>query len=201
MVVRRNIKESASQTAGPYVHIGLVPNWVGINAYGGVDLGANMVQAGAKGERIRIDGLIRDGAGDVVRDALVEIWQADASGRYPDDGDSDPQFLHWGRAACDLTDGTFRFETIKPGRVWDASGKLQAPHILFWIAARGIMTALATRLYFGDEAEANREDPLLRQLGARGETMIAPRQEVDGVTAYQFHIRLQGEGETVFLDI
>ena len=201
MAVRRNIKESASQTAGPYVHIGLVPNWLGISAYGGTDLGAVMAQAGAKGERIRIDGLIRDGAGDVVRDALVETWQADAGGRFPDDGDSDPQFMHWGRSACDLTDGSFRFETIKPGRVADAQGGLQAPHVLFWIVARGIMTGLATRLYFGDEAEANREDGLLRQLGARAESLVAPRQEIDGVPVYQFSIRLQGEGETAFLDI
>ncbi len=201
MAMRPNIKESASQTAGPYVHIGLVPNWLGISAYGGTDLGAVMVQAGAKGERIRIDGLIRDGAGDVVRDALVEIWQADADGRFPDDGDSDPQFMHWGRAACDLSDGSFRLETIKPGRVADAQGKQQAPHVLFWIVARGIMTGLATRLYFGDEAEANREDGLLRQLGARAETLVAPRQEAEGLPVYEFNIRLQGDDETVFLDI
>jgi protocatechuate 3,4-dioxygenase alpha subunit len=201
MAARRNIKESASQTAGPYVHIGLVPNWLGISAYGGADLGEVMVQAGAKGERIRINGLIRDGAGDVVRDALVEIWQADADGRYPDDGDSDPQFMHWGRAACDLTDGSFRFETIKPGRVADAQGRLQAPHILVWIVARGIMTGLVTRVYFGEEAEANKEDPLLKQLGKRAETLIASRKDADGVAAYEFNIRLQGDGETVFLDI
>jgi protocatechuate 3,4-dioxygenase, alpha subunit len=205
MATRRNIKESASQTAGPYVHIGLTPNWLGIQQYGGVDLGRSMVGEAARGERVTVTGLIYDGAGELVRDAMLEFWQADAEGLYrsPHEqrGEADPAFAGWGRVPCDFETGLYRIDTVKPGTQPDPDGTLQAPHIGIWIVARGIMVGLSTRMYFGDEAEANAADPLLTRLEPdRATTLIAPRSEQDGAVTYTFDIRLQGDGETVFLD-
>lgn len=195
-------KESASQTAGPYVHIGLTPNFAGIRGVYAADLGAAMVNERTRGERIVVTGSVIDGDGAPLRDALVEIWQADAAGLYnsPSErrGDADPDFTSWGRCATS-EDGAFRFETIKPGSVPFNDGRLMAPHITFWIVARGINVGLQTRMYFADEAGANAIDPLLARLEDNGRiaTLIAPR-EGDNFT---FDIHLQGERETVFLDI
>ena len=115
------LKESASQTAGPYVHIGLTPNAAGIEGVFASDLGASMVNARTRGERIKITIRVFDGAGAPLKDALVEIWQADAAGFYPSPADlrggADPNFAGWGRQATDVTTGECVFETIKPGRV------------------------------------------------------------------------------------
>lgn len=197
------LKESPSQTAGPYVHIGLTPNYLGIEGVYDADLGKAMVNDKTKGERIAVTGRIIDGSGTPLRDAVVEIWQADAAGLYnsPSElrGDADPEFTGWGRTGVDWKTGQYRFETVKPGRVpfWD--GRMQAPHITFWIVARGINIGLHTRMYFGDEEEANAEDPVLTriELQVRVPTLIAAR---DGDT-YTFDIHLQGENETVFFDI
>lgn len=200
------LKESPSQTAGPYVHIGTNPNWVEITGVWRDDLGLVLVGPETKGERILIEGKVTDGAGTPVRDALVEIWQADAEGLYPSPeeqrGTSDPAFAGWGRQPLSAEDGSFRFETIRPGSVPFPGGGTQAPHVTFWIVARGINLGLHTRLYFGDETEANAADPLLRRIGPeRRNTLIAPRTERDGMPVFAFNIRLQGEGETVFLDM
>jgi len=186
------LKESASQTAGPYVHIGLTPNFSGISGVYPHDLGREMVSAKAKGERILITGRIFDGGGLVLKDALIEIWQADAHGRYNSD-----DFQGWGRCATDMETGVFKFETIKPGQVPHPTGVKQAPHITFWIVARGINLGLNTRLYFADEDNSN--DPVLRRIEHRDriKTLLATR---DGST-YTFDIHLQGEDETVFFDI
>jgi protocatechuate 3,4-dioxygenase alpha subunit len=200
---RSRLKESPSQTAGPYVHIGTVPNFSGIDGVYPHDLGSRMVEEGARGERIAIEGRILDGTGAPLRDALVEIWQADAQGLYNSPaerrGRADPAFSGWGRCATDMETGIFRFDTVKPGRVPFRDGRLQAPHVTFWIVARGINTGLHTRMYFADEAAANAEDPVLSRIEhrMRVQTLIAPR---DGST-YRFDIHLQGERETVFLDI
>jgi protocatechuate 3,4-dioxygenase alpha subunit len=197
------LKESPSQTAGPYVHIGCTPNFCGLEGVYPVDLGASMVNDRTRGERITITGRIFDGLDAPLRDALVEIWQADCDGLYnsPSEtrGSADPNFTGWGRSATDMETGVYSFETIKPGRVPFYDGRLQAPHVTFWIVARGINIGLHTRMYFGDEAAANAEDPLLARVEhkARVATLIAPR---DGNT-YTFDIRLQGEDETIFLDI
>lgn len=197
------LKESPSQTGGPYVHIGLTPNFLGIANVWPADLGIAMVNDKTRGERIDITGVLFDGAGSPVRDAVIEIWQADAAGLYPSPaetrGDADPNFAGWGRTAVDGETGAFRFATIKPGRVPFAGGGLQAPHISFLILARGINLGLNTRLYFGDESAANAEDPVLAQIAPseRIATLVAPRA---GDT-YVFDIHLQGPQETVFLDI
>ncbi len=186
------LPETASQTAGPYVHIGLMPSIAGLDRP--KDLGNEIAGPEAAGERIRVEGLVRDGAGDAVKDALIEVWQANAAGVYPGAGTVEPGFRGWGRVAADFETGAWAFDTVKPGAV---DG--QAPHINLWIVARGINIGLNTRLYFEDEAEANAADPLLTQVpAARRGTLIA--QLCDDQT-YRFDIRLQGEGETVFLDI
>lgn len=198
------LKETPSQTAGPYVHIGATPNFLGITGVYPVDLGRTMVNERTKGERISIKGRIFDGTKTVIRDALVEIWQADAAGLYPSvnefRGKADPDFTGWGRCPTDLDTGEFAFETIKPGIVPFFDGRKQAPHITFWIVARGINIGLHTRMYFGDEDEANKSDPVLTRIEHQNRvpTLIAER-EGDGV--YRFDIVLQGEGETIFFDI
>lgn len=197
------LKETASQTAGPYVHIGLTPNFAGINGVYDTDLGLSMVNAETRGERITVKGRIIDGSGSPLRDALVEIWQADAAGLYnsPSElrGRPDPNFVGWGRCPTHADTGIFSFETIKPGRAPFKDGRLMAPHITFWIVARGINIGLHTRMYFADEAEANADDPLLQRIEQRQRiaTLIAPRAG----TSYDFDIHLQGDRETVFLDI
>ncbi len=201
------LKESPSQTAGPYVHIGTTPNFIGIKSVYAEDLGLRPVPAEAQGERIIVTGRIFDGAGAVLRDALVEIWQADANGLYPGRGEhrgeADPNFPGWFRQPVDGVTGLYRFETIKPGQVPYLDGRRMAPHITFWIVARGINIGLHTRLYFGDEQAANETDPLLSrvELKARVATLIAEAGEENGVPCYKFDIHLQGDKETIFLDI
>ena len=196
------LKESPSQTAGPYVQIGCVPNFCGIGGVYPGDLGAAMVTERTRGQRITLSGTVIDGTGTPLKDALVEIWQADAGGLYPGDprGPCDPEFTGWGRRAGDYATGEWRFETVKPGRVPFPDGRMQAPHILFWIVARGINIGLNTRMYFPDEAAANAEDPILTRLEHQNRvpTLVA---RPDGPDVYRFDIRLQGEGETVFFDI
>ncbi|PAQ04876.1 protocatechuate 3,4-dioxygenase subunit alpha [Mesorhizobium temperatum] len=197
------LKESASQTAGPYVHIGLTPNFAGIAGVYERDLGTAMVNDKTRGERIRVNIRVIDGAGSPLTDALVEIWQADAAGIYnsPSDlrGSADPNFTGWGRLPTDMTTGECLFETIKPGLVPFFDGRKMAPHLTVWIVARGINIGLHTRMYFGDEETANAEDPVLMRIEQkeRVSTLVAPR---DG-DIYKFDIHLQGINETVFFDI
>jgi len=202
-----HLKETPSQTAGPYIHIGATPNFSGIAGVYPEDLGKIMVGRGAKGERITIVGHVIDGAGARLKDALVEIWQADAAGLYnsPQEkrGKADPNFIGFGRQPTDLKTGEYRFETIKPGSVPFVDGRPMAPHITFWIIARGINLGLHTRMYFSDEAAANAKCPVLGRLEDQNrlKSLVAQRGERDGKTVYSFDIRLQGEGETVFFDI
>ncbi len=201
------LKETPSQTAGPYVHIGCTPNTCGIDGVFPEDLGSRMVSDATEGERIRIVGRVFDGVGTVLKDAMVELWQADAAGLYPSPsetrGTADPNFSGFGRSAGDMTTGEFVFETIKPGSVPFKDGRPQAPHVTVWIVARGINLGLHTRMYFGDEAAANDADPILARIEhqTRVATLIAPRSEEDGVATYRFDIRLQGPDETIFFDI
>lgn len=197
------LKETPSQTAGPYVHIGLTPNFCGIEGVYDADLGVSMVNEKTRGERITIKARVIDGSGTPLKDALIEIWQADADGLYnsPSEtrGAADPNFTGWGRCASNMETGEFVFQTIKPGRVPFRDGRPMAPHISFWIVARGINLGLHTRMYFADEEKANGEDPILQRVEhrVRVPTLIAPRD--DG--AYIFDIHLQGDRETVFFDI
>ncbi len=201
------LKETASQTAGPYVHIGLIPNMAGFdifeNNFGNVLVGPN-----TRGERITIEGRVFDGTGTPLRDVLLEIWQANAEGKYNHPADRqakalDDDFRGWGRAGSDFATGLYRFETIKPGPVAGRSRSMMAPHINVWIVARGINIGLNTRMYFSDEEAANAADPVLNLIEqeSRRPTLIAQRQLRDGKPVYVFDINLQGPNETVFFDI
>jgi protocatechuate 3,4-dioxygenase, alpha subunit len=208
LLVRR---ETASQTAGPYVHIGLAPEAAGFDIFEN-NFGSVLVDAKTKGERIRIEGRVFDGIGTVLKDVLIEIWQANAAGRYAHPADRqpgkavDPHFRGWGRSCTDFDSGVYSFETIKPGRVEGRNGRLMAPHISAWVVARGINLGLNTRIYFSDEAAANAEDPVLNLIEweQRRATLVAERLDrkaEGGAAVYRFDIRLQGEGETVFFDV
>ncbi|MCV0428822.1 MAG: protocatechuate 3,4-dioxygenase subunit alpha [Roseibium sp.] len=199
------LKETPSQTAGPYVHIGLAPGAAGFDIYG-QELGWDIAGPNAKGERIRIEGTVIDGMGSPIKDVLLEAWQANADGIYAHrehPGDVEEGFRGWGRIITDFETGEWAFETIKPGRVTGADGKVMAPHITLWIVARGINVGLHTRLYFEDETDANATDPVINLIEweRRRKTLLARRTERDGKTIYRFDVKLQGEDETVFFDI
>lgn len=201
------LRETASQTAGPYVHIGLAPGAAGFQIFD-AELGADIAGPTAAGERIRVEGYVYDGAGAPVKDVLIEVWQANADGLYPHPADSgapkvEDGFRGWGRVISDFDTGLYSFDTVKPGRVPGRNKRIMAPHLNLWIVARGINIGLNTRMYFGDEAEANAADPVLNLIEhvERRPTLIATREDRDGGAVYRFDIRLQGPGETVFLDI
>lgn len=190
------LKETPSQTAGPFIHIGTLPVMAGLKIRQREKPNI-LTNGGHAGEAIGIEGLIYDGAGALLTDAIVEIWQADAAGRYGTEA-----FPGWGRAATDFETGLFRFETIKPGQTPYRDARPQAPHISFSIFARGINIHLQTRMYFADEAAANAADPVL-QVVAKPEliaTLIAQKDARGGRAVYHFDIHLQGDRETVFFD-
>jgi protocatechuate 3,4-dioxygenase alpha subunit len=181
---------SGSQTVGPYLHIGLT--WLNTD---------HIARPGVQGERVVIRGRLVDGAGAGVSDGLVEIWQANAAGKYahPDDWQKKPLekgFRGFGRIPTDVK-GRFRFSTVKPGRVPGPGGSLQAPHLSVTVFMRGLLKQLSTRIYFPDEP-ANAQDPLLRRVpSARRATLVAKRK-AKGLL--EWNIVLQGRGETVFFD-
>jgi protocatechuate 3,4-dioxygenase alpha subunit len=181
------------QTVGPFFALGLDrPQW------------SDLARNNPEGERIVIEGRVLDGDGAPVPDALIELWQANAAGRYNHvaDGQSDkkldPNFLGYGRVATDAQ-GCFRITTVKPGPVPGRGNALQAPHINVAFFARGLLRQLYTRIYFADEP-ANASDPLLAAIedASVRNTLIARR---GGGGAYRFDIVLQGKDETAFLDL
>jgi protocatechuate 3,4-dioxygenase alpha subunit len=186
-----------SQTVGPFFHLGLArAEWT--------DLAAD----NPSGERIAIEGRVLDGDSAPVPDALIEVWQANAAGRYnhPEDHQADkaldPNFRGFGRVATDF-EGRFRLVTIKPGPVPSRGNSWQAPHINLALFARGLLIHLHTRIYFADEP-ANAGDPLLSSIEDRAarNTLLARRADEGGdPPIYRFDIVMQGENETVFLDI
>lgn len=203
------LPETPSQTAGPYVHIGLIPHQAGFdifeNSFGNVMAGRDTI-----GERIRIEGRVLDGTGAPCRDILLEAWQANAAGRYNHPADQqtdkalDPNFRGWGRSGTDFDTGLYTFETIKPGPVIGRRGyNPMAPHVNIWLAARGINIGLATRMYFEDETALNESDPVLRMIepAIRRRTLLARREARSNGVVYVFDIRLQGDNETVFFDV
>jgi protocatechuate 3,4-dioxygenase, alpha subunit len=189
-----------SQTVGPYFKYGLTPN----GEYAWNDAFTNnLVTSDTSGERIRVQGRVFDGDGAVVPDCMLEIWQADAQGRFSDPQDKralpNSSFRGFGRAGTDAK-GTYFFDTIKPGIVPDPDGKPQAPHLLLAVFARGMLLHLYTRIYFDGEA-ANASDPVLALVPAdRRATLIAKRQPGAGMV-YSLDIRLQGDNETVFFEV
>ncbi len=167
-----------------------------------------MASADCAGEPIGIEGRVLDGAGNRVEDALIEIWQANAAGRYrhPADGRDelalDDGFIGYGRAHTAYETGEFALTTVKPGRVPGAGDRLQAPHISLILTARGVLNHLFTRLYFADEMAANAEDEVLASVPSeRRQTLIATPVAGRGLPTYRFDIRLQGDDETVFFDV
>ena len=199
------LKETPSQTAGPYVHIGLAPGAAGFDIYK-QELGWDIAGPNATGERIRVEGLVIDGTGSPIKDVLLEAWQANADGIYahPEHpGDVEDGFRGWGRVITDFDTGEWGFDTVKPGCVPGRSGTMMAPHINLWIVARGINVGLNTRLYFEDEAEANAADPVINLIEweRRRATLIAKRSARNDQVVYRFDIQLQGQDETVFFDI
>jgi protocatechuate 3,4-dioxygenase alpha subunit len=169
---------TAFQTIGPYWHL--------------LEHGeqADLTRFGAAGDRLVLTGSIRDGNGDLVADAAVELWQASPA--------ADDSFPGWGRAGSD-TNGVYRFVTVKPGPVPGRGNSQQAPHFAIMIFARGILTRLCTRAYFAGD-KRNDGDPLLNLIDdpARRATLMA---KATGVDTWRFDVVLQGANETVFLDI
>lgn len=194
------LKETPSQTAGPYVHIGLAPGDAGFDMYE-TELGQDIAGPNAAGERIRVEGRVMDGTGSPIKDVLLEVWQANAEGNYahPEGGEVEDGFRGFGRVISDFETGEWGFDTVKPGAVAGRSGSVQAPHLTLWIVARGINLGLNTRMYFDDEADANAADPVLNMIEweNRRPTLIATRQG----NVYRFEIHVQGENETVFFDV
>ena len=195
-------KQTASQSIGPFFNHILVASSKGRPRF----MGRSLLRSGTKGERIRIVGSIVDGNGNPVNPAMVEIWQADADGRYRhqqdarENEDHDENFPGFGRTHTDMN-GRFSFETVKPGPVQGRNNVPQAPHINVTIFIQGLDTHLFTRLYFADEPEANAIDPVLSSVEeSRRVTLVAKRRETRGVVVYEFKIRMRGDGETVFFD-
>ena len=181
------LKESPSQTAGPYVHIGCVPTFAGLEGmYGGQDLGAKMITGDPAGERITLSLRVIDAAGDPMTDAMIELWQAGPDGRYG----GTAGFSHWGRQPTHAETGEAVFETLVPG-----APQGQAPHFFLWIAARGINMALMTRVYLPEND--NSADPVFALAKDRAPTLVAEKTP----TGYTHTIHLRGENETVFFDV
>lgn len=188
---------SASQTVGPFFQLGL--SLLNISEVAGPEV---------DGDRIIIEGQVLDGDRAPVPDALVETWQANANGKYAHEADTqdkpiEPAFRGYGRVAT-TSDGGFRLQTVRPGRVPGPKGKLQAPHIEVSIFMRGLLKQLVTRIYFEDDA-ANQDDFILSMVDpARRHTLLARRigRQIDGAPAvYRWNVILQGRDETVFFDL
>ena len=182
-----------SQTVGPFFAYCLTPS-----AYNYRQIFFNdLTRDGIAGERIRVEGGVLDGDGAPVTDAMIEIWQADAEGRYPQPASgTNVAFQGFGRTECN-GEGRFSFTTVKPGPVPGPNGGEQAPHINVGLFARGVLRRLFTRIYFEDEA-ANAADPILALVPEDARSTLIARRT--GAGTYSFDIRLQGDGETVFFE-
>jgi protocatechuate 3,4-dioxygenase alpha subunit len=183
--------QTPSQTVGPFFKPALI--------LAGQE---SMVTPKTRGERIMIEGRVLDGDSAAVSDAMIELWQANADGRYdhPDDSQEkllDPDFHGFGRAATD-EHGRFRFYTIKPGPVAGPGNLLQAPHINLCIFARGLLKRLVTRIYFPDEP-LNTTDAVLKTVAPERRSTLIAHMYQPGILRFQ--ILLQGENETVFFDV
>jgi len=184
---------TGSQTVGPYASIGLTSELI-----------TQYVVDPSDARAIRIHGTLRDGAGEPVPDGIIEIWQANAAGRYAHETDDrnevplEEGFRGFGRSGT-VDGGGFEFVTVKPGRVPWPGGGLQAPHLAVGVFARGLLKRVVTRMYFPDETSANDEDPILSRLDAQARATLVAVPEPDGTL--RFDIRLQGAGHTTFFAV
>lgn len=192
--------QTPSQTVGPFFAYGLTPEQYGY-ALKSI-AGSRLAAADTAGRHIRIEGRVFDGEGKPITDAMIEIWQADAAGRYAHPADprgSNSSFEGFGRCGTGTdAQARFVFDTVKPGSV----GGTQAPHVNVVVFMRGLLTHVCTRLYFSDETAANAGDPVLQCVpAARRGTLIAELQPAGGSAIYRFDIHMQGDRETVFFDV
>jgi protocatechuate 3,4-dioxygenase, alpha subunit len=186
-----SLQATTSQTVGPYFKIGL--HWL---------YGQSIAPEGVAGERVTVEGRIIDGNGAPVQDAVLEIWQANAHGKYahPEDTQNkplEPNFKGFGRVPVNQQ-GAFRFATIKPGSVPGPDGKEQAPHLLISVFMRGLLRRLVTRMYFPDDAR-NAADPILNLVEPSRRSTLVAKKIASG--ALEWNILLQGADETVFFDL
>jgi protocatechuate 3,4-dioxygenase alpha subunit len=193
-------KQTPSQTVGPYFAYGLAAPQYGY-PHSGI-ASDEVADEFTSGEHIRLVGRVFDGAGNPVPDAMIEIWQADAEGRYMHPADaraSNQRFRGFGRFGTGTDpENRFIFNTIKPGRVDEE----QAPHISIIVMMRGMLVHAYTRAYFSDEVEANGKDPVLQSVPEeRRGTLIAQREDTAAGPVYHFNIHMQGDNETVFFDV
>ncbi len=196
-------RQSPSQTVGPFFAYGLTPEQYGYPCQSVVS--PALVRDETEGERIRLTGQVLDGEGKPVDDAMVEIWQANAHGRYNHPADDrrdnrlDPHFRGLGRSGTGADpQHRFVFDTVKPGTIGDG----HAPHLNMIVMMRGLLVHLFTRVYFADEDEANAADPVLALVpAARRATLIAKRSDMATGALYRFDIHMQGPSETVFFDV
>lgn len=192
--LERTLIQTASQTVGPFFHDSLI--------YG---LQNDLLEPQTVGERILFTGRVLDGDAAPIPDAMIELWQADASGRFnhpsdPESALSDKHFRGFGRSGTDA-DGRYRFRTIKPASIARGGEAVQAPHIDVRVFSRGLLIHLVTRAYFSDEP-LNENDAVLKAVPPeRRSTLIAVREDAPDGLAYRFDIRMQGDGETVFFDV
>ena len=186
-----NIDLTPSQTVGPFFAYGITAEQYG---YGYTQIANHKLikDEKVKGDRIQITGRVTDGAGDPIPDAVIEIWQGDNTGSY-----ANPLFRGFGRVGTGTSpDNSFAFETIKPGCIGN-----EAPHINVIVLMRGLLTHAFTRIYFGDEEEANQKDPVLNAIVIeRRKTLIAQKVQDHYTIRYRFDICMQGDNETVFFE-
>jgi protocatechuate 3,4-dioxygenase alpha subunit len=191
--------QTPSQTVGPYFAYGLLPEQYG---YEMASIASpSVARSDTAGSHIRIEGHVLDGEGKIITDAMIEVWQADAAGRYAHPADrrgSNMSFKGFGRCGTGTdAENRFWFDTVKPGSV---DGR-QAPHVNVIVFMRGMLVHAYTRLYFSDEAAANAKDPILQSVPAdRRGTLIAEKAATPAGVVYRFDIRMQGDKETVFFD-
>jgi len=193
--MREPHRQTPSQTVGPFFAVGLTR---------AAQSQSVMVDERTEGQRIRIEGTVFDGAGATIEDALVEVWQANAQGRYRHDLDRgpaplDPYFFGFGRCPTDAA-GAFHFETVKPGAIQPGDGRRHAPHLNVTVFARGMLVHAFTRVYFEDD-ELDPDPVLARVDRDRRATLVARKSRSEaGRDVYRWDIHLQGDQETVFFD-
>jgi protocatechuate 3,4-dioxygenase, alpha subunit len=188
-----SLQATTSQTVGPFFKIGL--DWLNRD---------NLVGEGVSGERVTIQGRIFDGDGVPVPDALLEIWQANAHGKYDHTEDTqdkplEPGFKGYGRVPV-TAQGVFRFTTIKPGPVPGPNGKEQAPHLVLSVFMRGVLRRLVTRIYFPDEPR-NAADFILNLLEPSRRSTLIAKKAAGAPGTLEWNVVLQGPDETVFFDL